>query len=331
MASKRPSIAMGGGAVLAGCLVAAVLLEIAGLVLWRQPWYDAMVTEQLNPRKFYRRNLLGLRGEDPVTPKPEGLQRVLFLGDSFTFGSGVTDDAAIFPAQVERLLNERRSDTGSFEVQNGGLPGSQTGDWVELWERVRDVLEPDLVVLVFFIRDGAPISMAGFFPRIRVDIAERNLRSPLYRWSHGFRLVRDQLDRLRVAREYAGLYHDFYLGDVVDTAEWSKARRNIVKIQRDASNRRIRVGFVVFPVLVELNAGHPFRDVVGEILNFSRSVPLPTLDLLPFFEGRDATQLWVSPMDQHPNAEAHGIVARALLPFIEELLEQEPPEIPRER
>lgn len=47
---------------------------------------------------------------------------------------------------------------------------------------------------------------------------------------------------------------------------------------------------------------------------------MPTHDLLPAFLGRDASRLWVSAWDQHPNAEAHAVAAQSLLPFVRGLL-----------
>jgi hypothetical protein len=49
--------------------------------------------------------------------------------------------------------------------------------------------------------------------------------------------------------------------------------------------------------------------------------------MLPDFQGQRGPELWVSTYDQHPNAQGHAIAARALLPFVRELLSltQHPP------
>jgi hypothetical protein len=82
-----------------------------------------------------------------------------------------------------------------------------------------------------------------------------------------------------------------------------------------------RTGFVVFPVLVELNRSYPFRGVYDLVEGFARRIGYPTFGLLPAFLGQNAPDLWVSPDNQHPNARAHAIVAKALLPFVHQLVE----------
>ena len=66
-----------------------------------------------SPGPRIRINELGLRGK---TIKEMSRKRILFLGDSFTFGSGVEEDGT-FPALVEYALGDEIS------VVNGGQPG----------------------------------------------------------------------------------------------------------------------------------------------------------------------------------------------------------------
>lgn len=61
----------------------------------------------------------GLRNGEVLTPKPEGVYRILALGDSFTFGWGVEEDQS-WPRLVERGLRARGL---KVEVINAGVPG----------------------------------------------------------------------------------------------------------------------------------------------------------------------------------------------------------------
>ncbi len=72
-----------------GLLVGMLMLEV-GLRLTRsEPWYDRLVSEQLQPPPIpYRRNANGLRDRNYEAKGP-GVRRILILGDSFTYGSGV--------------------------------------------------------------------------------------------------------------------------------------------------------------------------------------------------------------------------------------------------
>jgi len=62
-------------------------------------------------------NKYGLRGADFSLEKKPGVARVLFLGDSFTWGSGVEDDEN-FPALLGKYFKDHRF---SLEVLNGGF------------------------------------------------------------------------------------------------------------------------------------------------------------------------------------------------------------------
>jgi len=90
-----------------------------------------------------RTNRFGLRGPDPVVPKPAGIIRILMLGDSFTFGFPVKDDEA-FCSLIERGLKAKGY---PVEVINGGVSGySPTLEYISLRDQFL-AFQPDLVIL----------------------------------------------------------------------------------------------------------------------------------------------------------------------------------------
>lgn len=311
--------------VIVGTLAGMLILEGAARFLWKEPWYEKLLAEQRRVQTFeYRENSLGLRDRDYDTPRPAGTKRVLMIGDSFTFGMGVPDDRLIFPTIIERRLNEHLpANAGAVEILNAGKPATLTGDWVETWRRVGPGFEPDLLVVVFFLRDGTEtLFIPEFFMRIRKNIVARNSQSAWYRRSYVFRMVRDQLDRAAIGREYTRRFNDGYFGNDEQTAEWRRAQRNLVELHDMAAAHSARMALVVFPVLVELNDDYPFRDICDELVDYGHSIGVPVFNLLDAFTGYRASDLWVSPWDQHPNARGHEIVADALLPFVSGLLDE---------
>lgn len=294
--------------------------EVLARALWVEPWHQRLLGEQRESQQLeYATNEWGLRDRN-YPSKPVGRKRVLLLGDSFTFGLGVEDADAIFPELVERRLDSKRR--GGVDVLNGGIPASLTADWVALWQRVAEPFDPDLVVAVFFLRDGTPAaSIPEFFDRIRGQLAYRDLESPLYRFSYLFRLIRDRMSRADVAERYTSAFQRAYFGDAEERSEWLRAQENLRWIRDAAAQRSVPLALVVFPVLVELNDQYPFRAITEEVTRFAQEQAIPVYDLLPDFLGRNAPDLWVSPLDQHPNASAHAIAADALTPFIHALLE----------
>jgi lysophospholipase L1-like esterase len=305
--------------VLLGVAGALMIAEgLAGL-FWEAPWYERLLVEQQQSQQHpYQRNSLGLRGPELLPAVSGGPRRVLLIGDSFTFGLGVEDDAAPFPAVLGRRLSDS---SPPVEVVNGGIPGSLSADWLALWRRAGDLIDPDVVIAVFFLRDGTTLhTIPNFFGQIRREIARRNAGSTLYQYSHLYRRLRDLQDRSRVAEIFTESLIDAYVGD--DTEEWQNAQQNLLELRRLVEDHGAVFGLAVFPVLVELDGDYPFQRVVDALMDFARRNDIPALDMLPAFRGLNGPDLWVSSLDQHPNADGHRVAAQALLPFVRELLEQ---------
>lgn len=92
-------------------------------------------------------NSKGLRDREYDLAKPEGVFRILVLGDSFTWGYGVSDEE-IFTERLESKLVE---DGAKVEILNAGVSGWGTDQQLLFLEREGFKYEPDLVVLAFFI------------------------------------------------------------------------------------------------------------------------------------------------------------------------------------
>jgi hypothetical protein len=148
----------------------------------------------------------GLRNEHPVE-KPEGVYRILMLGDSVTFGFGV-DQAQSFPAVLERLLNENNKT--KYQIINAGVPGYSIRDEGALLPTLLARYKPDLVLWIvtsndyddsFGIDDGGRIVFsnvdyvvnAGHIgawghdgrPYIDVDDFRRSMLPASLDWSEG--------------------------------------------------------------------------------------------------------------------------------------------------
>ena len=102
-------------------------------------------------------NEQGFRGQPVAMPKPDQTTRILALGDSVTFGSGIAWQDA-WPSQLETMLNESSQSTpesggaevesGGFDAINAGLPALDLGQ-IELEYTTRwSALAPDRAVLM---------------------------------------------------------------------------------------------------------------------------------------------------------------------------------------
>ena len=97
----------------------------------------------------YRFNALGCRGPDYPSPKAGGSTRLLFLGNSYTLGEGISEDAVV-SWQLEHLLNAGRETAAArenYEVINCGASGYGTREERLFYELSGAKYQPDIVVL----------------------------------------------------------------------------------------------------------------------------------------------------------------------------------------
>jgi hypothetical protein len=314
---------------LGSLLGTAVLGEIGFRLAASEPWYLALEEEQSEvvPTQAIGGEHFGTRPAPKPSPKQPGVYRILFLGDSFTYGSGVADAARVFPSLVVARLNERVNESSElaagpadrrYELFNGGIPGSLTDRWVRLFQAAVKPLEPDLVVAVFFLRDGTRgVGGSGDMIReIGAEMAALARTDWLFRSSHAYRFFRERSAQRELSRRYLGGMREAYLGTPEQTGEWRNAQANLRAIRDEIERRGGEFALVVFPVLFELGANYPLADVCAEVERFARQDGMKVFSLLPTFLGLEASSLWVSPLDQHPNEDAHALAADAITAFL---------------
>jgi hypothetical protein len=248
-------------------------------------------------------------------PPPCDRRRVLFLGDSFTYGYGVQDEGRTFPAILSALLRDRENHP--VATFNGGIPGSHTVDWLRLLDRAEPLLQPDLTVVVFFLRDGQRAATnVGQLRKVRADLRALVADDDLAGTSALWRFLVTRGAQQRLGLEHLRVIAQGYVGTPAQRQEWKRAQLDLLEARATVAARGGRLVVVVFPVLFGLRGGYPLQAVVDAVLASCQAHGLPALSLLDAFRGRDGPPLWVASDDAHPNQEAHALAAQAMLPFI---------------
>ncbi len=93
-----------------------------------------------------RINAHGLRGPDFAASKPPGVRRIVLLGDSVTFGYGVTVEES-FAGQLRRQLGP------GVEVINAGVTGYSSWQGLRLYETIVREVRPDVLLVLFGYND----------------------------------------------------------------------------------------------------------------------------------------------------------------------------------
>ena len=267
--------------------------------------YDvaAFPREYLGPdgRITYRTNNLGLRGRDVAPVKAPGMRRILCLGDSVTFGEGVREEDT-WPEQMARRLGPR------VEAINAGIQGYDLNHEALYLLRHGRPLEPDVVLVAFFMNDAMPFRATVEHHHLATETAAPD--STLARVSATWRFFeRRRHASARTERYLAELHQSFR------SANWAEVKARMPKLREMGERDGFRVVAVVFPLLYRLD-DYPLRSEQEDVRAAFAAAGIEVVDLLEAFRGHEAEDLWVHPVDPHPNEVAHAIAAERIAAFL---------------
>ena len=114
----------------------------------------------------------------------KGFLRMLFLGDSFTRGSGIKSREDRFTDIIETQLNrDAIAEALPFRVHifNAGKGGTAPSDWVGYFNAIQRLYKPHVVFAVFFLRDGTRLGTSLKYNKQLINpIREKYMKMPLY-------------------------------------------------------------------------------------------------------------------------------------------------------
>lgn len=238
------------------------------------------------------------------------LPKVLFLGDSFTHATEVSDGEAYYDVIAQRH--------GGVEIFAFGARGySSLQEYLTL-DALMDDVGPDLIVWQFASNDLITNDRAletrhwaynnqQVRPYLEGDSTVQRLPidHPLLRHSHLARFVAVRLDRLRVDDfgEEMGRYF------VESPESGARAVRTTTRIMAMVEARAGSVPVVAFQVDRPVWLGDTYREVSQKAgIDFVTGIP----DLIERAK-RQGKRVDFSPRDGHWNSTGHALVGRALL------------------
>jgi len=150
---------------------------------------------------YERTNSHGQRDRERTLRKPDGVRRILLLGDSVVEGYGLREPETI-SSRLEALYPD-----GSTEVLNFGVSAYCTLAEIELLEVKGLKFDPDIVILVFVENDFDNFNREAFPLGWMID--RPAVVKALFRSSHLFRLASVRLNL-------------FHFGADADPVRWNK-------------------------------------------------------------------------------------------------------------
>lgn len=256
----------------------------------------------------------------PPEPKAEGVYRIAIVGDSFTEGQGVKAEHTL-----ARVLEKLLEGSGSrrFEVRNCGRRGLDLPELMASFEGAL-LYEPDLVIYALTLNDAvrppdfqARQTYINDWILDREQLPDEDTEPPGRLRSRTFDLVADRLSAWRVGQETTRWYLDMW-GEG-NPEGWARTQELVRDMDRRSNRQGARFLVAVWPLFVGLEGLYPFEPAHETLGRFCLGSGVPFLDLLPVFQGRRSAELWVHPVDRHPNEVAHRIAAEAVLPVVRQL------------
>lgn len=254
----------------------------------------------------YTINSLGFRGRETTLEKPEGTVRIIGVGDSFTFGSGVRNEDTFLSVLEDTLADDTSPEV---EVINLGVGGYNTVHELSILYHMGRQLDPDIVLLVYFLNDT---NAGGTAQAFRPKQTENEL--PF--WRRHSRLADIIASGIEQGKAADRLVSDYISSYKDDSTGWKRSREALRKARQLAKQEDFELVLVIFPVLWNLTEDYPFREIHNKISSFAQGIDLTVYDLLPAFDGYDGPELWAHPNNQHPSAQGHRIAGTALADFL---------------
>jgi lysophospholipase L1-like esterase len=255
-----------------------------------------------------RGNSLGFRDREHELAKPEGVQRILAIGDSITMGLQLDQSKDVYTAVLGRVLRRRGVEV---EVLNFGVSGYNTQQEVAALIEKGLAYDPDLVLLQYCpndreLRNGGII--AELLEREQANLGvERSLVASSLARSHLFRFLRYRaLPGFRDARAHERQRQTETLSQ--DTVEASFAR-----LGETSRAEGFEVLVVAFPFLGEdFEAAQRDREAVA---SYSAANQFSHLDLQSAFERCGP---WESMYGDstHPSGQGHTCAGRAIAKYL---------------
>jgi lysophospholipase L1-like esterase len=273
----------------------------------------------LHGSAFYRTNSAGFRGPEVDPVAAPGTFRIALIGDSYTMGWQIGEEE-IYASRVQEALNAAALPGHRFEVLNLGLGGLNIGQIVRRLERIGLRFSPDLIVYGYTLND---ILVRDLQPeadpeRQREAVAEwfRFADSP----SHLLRLLWPRWVSLRNAiwRPPGSEEHSLQ-AMYADPEHWRRVEAGLDRLAAIGRREGVCVHVLIHTEVGQLRFLHPFTNLYDQVEAAAKARGFSVTQSFPYYRGRNANDLRISPFDGHPNAEGHRLLAEALLDGLRKL------------
>ena len=280
-------------------------------------------------------NLKGLRDYEFSGKKPDGVFRILVLGDSITEGHAI-DGENTYPKKIEKLLNNRTT-SRKYEVINCGVTGYNTFQELVFLKEKGITYQPDLVIVGFCpndIMEPAILKNTGFVkPKKAINVSLKNpiqfLKSLYFRLeiflqenSHLYKFLYIRIKRMELEPDdkqlkmhYNAVLHRY--GNKTEVARLVSQLYQLITFTR---KNNCEIVIVYFPYKMELDTMVSGKQKPRELINkCCNPQNIPLLDLTETFLEKikkESVELYLPGDITHLNEKGCEVVAESVYQFL---------------
>lgn len=272
----------------------------------------------------FNTNSQGFRGTaEYAVKKPDGVYRVLVLGDSTTLGHGVGDNETF-----ASLLQEKLSKVRLTEVINMGVSGFGTGEELIQLRTVGLRYSPDLVILGYFPNDPYNNAVSKLFKVVNGQVfqVQDAFVPALYIRDHlygipGWSFLCQHSHVVNFFRNIASGFFQGRLGAQENMTSTTPERLTDEQSEltgaliREVASETVRagVGFILLniPVMVD---GRTIDNLPRQLIDGPKAIPHINVNK-EIYVDRAIGDLYYA-KDSHPKPVAHQLIADYLTDYI---------------
>lgn len=137
--------------IVGACILSILLDRVMGWYLQSSNYYEAfnpnlkLLFNTLEYTAQAQINSIGIRNAEIALPKPNGVYRILAVGDSFTFGWGVNVQDT-WEKQLEKLFAAKGK---KVEIINAGIPGLELDSYEQACLAYSQRVQADAIIVGF--------------------------------------------------------------------------------------------------------------------------------------------------------------------------------------
>lgn len=261
----------------------------------------------------FRINNLGNRGHDTSITKPSNVYRIVFLGDSITFGYYVEENDT-FVSRIGKECSSFISPQYSIETFNVGVSSLNAHHIFNHLYKRSLLWSPDLVFWNFYVNDI--LDVAGQEVDILFPVRRLGLLSFL-RYTAIGRLIGNFIFSTPIG---ARLYIDYEnpVNRLVEE-KWKEVERDLLQAHNLLKERNIPMVVVIFPSAIQFSRSWTIPNYQLRLKKICEKYNILYIDLLPTFKKAGSANKFYYDGDAiHPNARGHAIVASKIVQFLKD-------------